>query len=61
MTVPACPCPPVCPRCNEVILSATVLRRDTSSKPTEQQIYPQFCPVCGAELNHTVWNRTPMR
>lgn len=40
----------ICQNCSEVILSVFILRHDTSNRPVEQQVYPTFCPLCGAKL-----------
>ena len=39
-----------CPDCNELILSAFILRHNTNNTFMEQTIYPNYCPICGQHL-----------
>ena len=39
-----------CPKCDEYIITASILRHDTHSRPTEQTINPEYCPLCGTKL-----------
>ena len=36
-----------CPVCKELFFYSTILRHDTSSRPVEQVIYPEYCGICG--------------
>lgn len=40
----------ICSHCNEVILSLTVLRHDTSSRPVAQEMMPKYCPFCACRI-----------
>lgn len=40
----------ICSNCDEVILSLTVLRHDTSSRPVEQEMTPKYCPFCACRI-----------
>ena len=40
----------ICSNCNEVILSLTVLRYDTSNRPVEQEMKPKYCPFCACRI-----------
>ena len=40
----------ICSNCNEVILSLTVLRYDTSSHPVGQKMMPKYCPFCACRI-----------
>ena len=40
----------ICSNCNEVILSLTVLRHDTSNRPVAQEMMPKYCPFCACRI-----------
>lgn len=39
-----------CPVCDEFFFHSVILRHDTSNKPVEQIIYPEYCGICGHPL-----------
>jgi len=39
-----------CPKCDEIIFNANILRYDTHGNPVDQLIYPEYCPICGYKL-----------
>lgn len=48
----------ICSNCNEVILSLTVLRHDTSSRPVAQEMMPKYCPFCAC---HIILDNIPVK
>lgn len=41
----------ICEHCGETILAVFVLRHNTSDRPVEFEIRPQYCPICGCRLD----------